>query len=42
MIDCVTSIFGTLLIHAQIVGVTGLQKKVLTLVLPLFEIYSVS
>ena len=41
LIVCVTSILGTLLIHAQIVGATGLQKYLLPRVLPLFEICSV-
>ena len=40
MIVCVTSKLGTLLIHAQIVGATGLPEHVLTKVLPLFEIFS--
>ena len=41
LIVCVTSMLGTLLIHARIIGTTGLRKYWLTSVLPLFEICSV-
>ena len=42
LIVCITSIFGTLLIHAQIVDATGLLKIILDLCFAFFfEICSV-